>query len=193
MGDSCSFAHGEHELRSRGEDEAIELCRVDPATDAPFASSYVAGARPDTFAMDWQAPLGTAGSVQQLPLEEQERIRREGQQQYQLHLMHQAQKHYDAQQLLERQRAEAEEQYYQQRLAYQARHLYAEQLFFERQQAEKLEREAAERKAAEAAAEEAKRNEERRLLAEKQEAERVFMRKFLGAGFSSLAPEFSPA
>ena len=190
MGDSCSFAHGEHELRSRREDETIELSHVDPVTDGPLSCSYVAGAKPDTFAMDWEAPQSTAW---QLSLEEQERIRREGQQQYQLHLMYQAQKHYNAQQLFERQRAEAEEQHYRQSLAYQTQQLYTEQLLFERQQAEQHEREAAERKAAEAAAEEAKRNEERCLLAEKQEAERVFMRKFLGAGFSSLAPEFSPS
>ncbi len=115
--------------------------------------------------------------VHQLTIQEEERIRREGEQQYQAHLMYQAQKQYEKNLQVMQVQAEAERK---------AREMAAERA---RREAE-AEAEQARRHAEEAA----QREEKRRLLAEKQEAERMFMRKFLGGDmFSSLAPEFAPS
>ena len=103
--------------------------------------------------------------MNQLTPEEEERIRIEGEQQYQAHLMYQAQKQYE-------------------------KNLQVQQI---RAEAERKAREAAEEQARRDAEDEAKRAEEMRLHAEKQEAERMFMRKFFGGGISSLAPEFAPS
>jgi dTMP kinase len=103
-------------------------------------------------------------SMHQLTPEEEERIRIEGEQQYQAHLMYQAQKQYEK----------------------------SLQVLQIRAEAERKAREAAEEQARREAEEATKLAEEMRLHAEKQEAERMFMRKFFGGGMSSLAPEFSP-
>lgn len=114
--------------------------------------------------------------MHQLTIQEEERIRREGEQQYQAHLMYQAQKQY------ERRICKS----CMSKLKLKAREMAAERA---RREAE-AEAEQARRHAEEAA----QREEKRRLLAEKQEAERMFMRKFLGGDmFSSLAPEFAPS
>jgi len=69
-------------------------------------------------------------------------------------------------------------------LSQQAQKKYEQQL-----QAERAKHEADER-AKEEEEQRLKHEEELRRHAERQEAERVFMRKFMGGGFSSLAPEF---
>lgn len=119
------------------------------------------------------------GYAHQLTPEEQERIRIEGEQQYQAHLMYQAQKQYEKNLQIQEVRAEAE------RKAREFAALQAE--------AAREAREAAEEQARRDVENAVKREEEMRLHAEKQEAERMFMRKFLGGGISSLAPEFSPS
>jgi hypothetical protein len=93
--------------------------------------------------------------VHQLTIQEEERIRREGEQQYQAHLMYQAQKQYEKNLQVMQVQAEAERK---------AREMAAERA---RREAE-AEAEQARRHAEEAA----QREEKRRLLAEKQEAER---------------------
>lgn len=114
--------------------------------------------------------------------QEEERIWREGEQRYQAYIMFKVQKYYEMQVQ-----------------THQALTLDEKRVLVQQAQAQSAVRAVAEQKAREAAQkareaeeERVKQEEERRHLAEKQEAERIFMRKFLGGGFSSLAPEFAP-
>lgn len=105
---------------------------------------------------------------QAINTEEEERIRLEGEQQYQTYMMFKAQKQYNMQ------------------VQNQAMTLAQQQLLQQQAEAQAAVRAVEKQKAREA-------EEERAKHAEKQEAERMFMRKFLGGDlFSSLAPEFSP-
>lgn len=192
LGSQCKFAHGEHELY--GGNGAVpgggeQGRNGEQMSWRNVATPSVSNAHP----MDWEAPRqnawGSADSIsdqgycgdameaqwlegqrrsQAINTEEEERIRLEGEQQYQTYMMFKAQKQYNMQ------------------VQNQAMTLAQQQLLQQQAEAQAAVRAVEKQKAREA-------EEERAKHAEKQEAERMFMRKFLGGDlFSSLAPEFSP-